>query len=113
MSNHTTDTLTDAAQDALNTACGTGVFTVSYDERNLKLSITAESQREVRLLADDELKGVNDWTGPAFTSSDLRSANELLGNYTPQSITAQTFKFGIVGLRRFHKVYIFCKSIVV
>ena len=43
VSNHTADTLTDAVQDALNTAFGTGVFTVSYEERKLKLSITAES----------------------------------------------------------------------
>ena len=33
------------------------------------------------------------------------SANELLGNYTAQSIAAQTFKFGIVDLRRSHNVY--------
>ena len=42
VSNHTTDTLTDAVQDALNTASGIGVSTVSYDEIKLKLSITAE-----------------------------------------------------------------------
>ena len=35
VSNHTSDTLTDAVQEALNTAFGTGVFSVSYDERNL------------------------------------------------------------------------------
>ena len=44
VSNHTTDTLTDAVQEALNTVFGTGVFSVSYDERKLKLAITAESQ---------------------------------------------------------------------
>ena len=44
VSNHTTDTLTDAVQEALNTAFGTGVFSVSYDERELKLSVTTESQ---------------------------------------------------------------------
>jgi hypothetical protein len=42
VSNHTTDTLTDAVQEALNTVFGTGVFSVSYDESKLKLSITAE-----------------------------------------------------------------------
>ena len=77
VSNHTIDTLTDAVQDALNTAFGIGVFTVSYDERKLKLSTTAESQSELNIFTDDELKGVNDWTGPAFNSSDLRSTNEL------------------------------------
>ena len=44
VSNHTTDTLTDAVQDALNTASGASVFTVTYDDRKLKLSITAEPQ---------------------------------------------------------------------
>ena len=43
VSSHTTDTLADAVQEALNTACGTGVFSVSSDEIKLKLSITAES----------------------------------------------------------------------
>ena len=47
VSNHTTDTLTNAVQEALNTAFGTGVFSVSYDEGKLKLSITAESQSEL------------------------------------------------------------------
>ena len=89
----------------MNTAFGTGVFTVSYDEGELKLSITAESQNELRLFTDDGLKGANDWTGPACNSSDLRSANELLGNYTALPMTAQAFKSGIVDLRRFHNVY--------
>ena len=57
VSNHTPDTLKDAVQEALNTACGIAVFTVSYDERKLKLSITAETQSELRLFTDDELKG--------------------------------------------------------
>ena len=106
VSNHTTDTLTDAAQEALNTAFGTGVFNVPYDERKLKLSITAESQSELKLFTDDELKGLNDWSGQAFNSNDLMSANEPLGNYTAQFQTAQTFKSGIVDLRRIHNVYI-------
>ena len=48
VSNHTPDSLTDAVQDALNTAFGASVFSVSYDPRKLKLSITAESQSEVK-----------------------------------------------------------------
>ena len=79
VSNHTPDTLTDAVQEALNTAFGTGAFSVSYDERRLKLSITAESQSELRLFTDDELTGSNDWSGPAFNSSDLMSANHFFG----------------------------------
>ena len=76
VSSHATDTLTYAVQEALNTPFGTGVFSVSYDSRKLKLSITAESQSEVKLFTDEELKGVNDWTGPALNSSDLRSTND-------------------------------------
>ena len=34
------------------------------------------------------------------------SANELLGNYTIQPLTAQTFESGVVDLRRIHNVYI-------
>ena len=106
VSNHTPDSLTDAVQDALNTAFGAGVFSVSYDPRKLKLTITAESQSEVKVFTDDELRGVNDWEGPAYNSSNLMSVNEVLGNYTTQIVTAQTFESGIVDLRRVHNVYI-------
>ena len=104
VSNHTTATLANAIQEALNTASGIGVFSVSYDSRKLKLSITAESQSELNIFTDNELKGINDWSGPAFNSNDLMSANEILGNYTSQSQTARTFKSGIVDLKRFHNV---------
>ena len=40
VNNQTTDTLTDAVQYALNIACGGGVFTVTYDSRKLKITIT-------------------------------------------------------------------------
>ena len=106
INNHTADTLTTAVQDALNTAFGGGVFTVTYDPRKLKITITAEPQSEVKLFTDDELKGVNDWQGPAYSSSNLMSANEILGNYTIQTLTSQAFESGIVDLRRIHNVYI-------
>ena len=47
ISNHTPDTLTDSVQEALNTAYGAGVFSVSYDSRKLKLPIRPEPQSEV------------------------------------------------------------------
>lgn len=106
INNHTPDTLTDAIQAALNTAFGAGVFTVSYDPRKLKVSIAAESQSEIKVFTDEELKGVNNWSGPSYNSSNLTSANEVLGNYTVQYSTAQTFESGIVDLRRVHNVYI-------
>ena len=55
VSNHTPDTLTDAVQGALNTTFGTGVFSVSYNSRQLKLYITAEAQRKFNLFTDEEL----------------------------------------------------------
>lgn len=106
VNNHTSDTLTDALQDALSTAFGGGVFTVSYDPRKLTISIQAESQSEIKLFTDDELKGVNDWSGPAYNPNDLMSANEILGNFTTQYTTSQTFQSGIVDLRRISNVYI-------
>ena len=106
VNNHTADTLTDAVQNALNTAFGGGVFTVTYDARKLKITITAESQSEVKLFTDDELKGANDWQGTAYDSNNLMSANEVLGNFTIQSYTASAFESGIIDLRRIHNVYI-------
>ena len=105
ISNHTPDTLTDAVQDALNTAYGTGVFSVSYDSRKLKLYIRPEPQSEVKVFTDEELIGVNDWSGATYNSSNLMSANEVVGNYTIQYFTT-TFESGIVDLRRIHNVYI-------
>ena len=106
INNHTPDTLTDAIQAALNTAFGAEVFTVSYDPRKLKISVAAESQSEIKVFTDEELKGANNWSGPSYNSSNLTSANEVLGNYTVQYSTAQTFESGIVDLRRIHNVYI-------
>ena len=111
VSNHTPDSLTDAVQDALNTAFGSSVCSVSYDPRKLKLSITAEPQSEVKVFTDDELRGVNDWEGASYNSSNLMSINEVLGNYTTQMLTAQTFESGIVDLIRVHNVYISSASL--
>ena len=79
---------------------------MSYDPRKLKLSITTETQSEINVFTDDELKGVNDWNGPSYSSSGLKSANEIIGNYSIQYETKQTFESGIVDLRRIHNVYI-------
>ena len=66
----------------------------------------AESQSEIKVFTYEELKGANNWSGPSYNSSNLTSANEVLGNYTVQYSTAQTFESGIVDLRRVHNVYI-------
>ena len=106
ISNHTPDTLTDAVQDALNTAYGAGVFSVSYDSRKLKRPIRPEPQGEVKVFTSEELIGVNDWGGGAYNSNNLMSANEVVGNYIIQWVTQNTFESGIVDLRRIHNVYI-------
>eukprot|EP00969_Alexandrium_andersonii_P321713 14214666-Alexandrium_andersonii.AAC.1 len=69
-------------QEAPNTAFGAGVFTVSFDSRALTISIEAEPQSEIKVFTGEELKGVNDWSGATYNSSDLMSANKLLGNVT-------------------------------
>ena len=106
INNHTADTLTDAIQNALNTAFGGGVFTVTFGDRQLKITITGETNTEIKLFTDEELKSANDWQGPAYDSNNLLSANEILGNFTIQSITSSSFESGIIDLRRIHNVYI-------
>ena len=106
ISNHTPDTLIEAVQNTLNTAYGTGVFDVLFDPRKLKLYIRAEPQSEVKVFTDEELIGVNDWSGAAYNTSNLMSANEVVGNYTIQPFTSNVFESGIVDLRRIHNVYI-------
>ena len=73
---------------------------------NLKITITPETQSEVKLFTDDELKGSNDWQGTAHDSNNLMSTNEVLGNFTIQSSAASAFESGIIDLRRIHNVYI-------
>ena len=93
--------------NGLNTSFGGGVFTVAYDPRKLKLTIAAaDAASEVKVFTDDELKGVNDWQGPAYSTSNLMTANEVLGNFTTQPATATSFESGIIDLRRIHNVYI-------
>ena len=81
-------------------------FTVTYDARELEITITPETQSEGKLFTDDELKGSNDWQGTAYDSNNLMSANEVLGNFTIQSYTASTFESGVLDLRRIHNIYI-------
>ena len=71
VNNHTAETLTEAMQNSLNTAFGGGMFTVTFDERKLKITIQADSQSEVKLFTDDELKASNDWQGADYDSKQF------------------------------------------
>ena len=85
VSNHTFDSLTESLQEGLDTVYGSNIFTVSYDAQKLTISVQAESQSEVKRFTDEELKCANDWSGPAYNSSNLQYANELLGSYITPS----------------------------
>ena len=98
-------------QNSLNTAFGGGVFTETFDERKLKITIQADSQSEVQLFADDELKASNDWQGADYDSNTLMSTNEVLGNFTTQSHTSSTFESGVIDLRRIHNIYIMSENL--
>ena len=66
------------------------MFTVTFGDRQLKITITGETNTEIKLFTDEELKSANDWQGPAYDSNNLLSANEILGNFTIQSITSSS-----------------------
>ena len=81
-------------------------FTVTIGDRQLNITITAETNTEVKLFTGEEFKSANDWQGPSYDSKEILSANELRGNLTIQSITSSSLESGIIGLRRIHNVYI-------
>ena len=111
VNNHTAETLTEAVHNSRNTAFWGGIFTVTFDERKLKITIQADSQSEVKLFTDDELKASNDWQGADYDSNNLMSANEVLGNFTTQSHTSSNFESGVIDLRRIHNIYIMSENL--
>ena len=66
----------------LDTNFGANAITVTFDSRKLSLTFTENSGITVKIFTDNELiTGVGGWTG-AINTSDLKSINELIGNYT-------------------------------
>ena len=105
--NHTISTLVEGIQSALNLSFGANNLTVTFDSRKLSLTISENTGKTVKLFTDQELQSANSggWTGTGFASGDLRSMNELVGNYTAKQ-PAASFETGIVDLRRYHNIYI-------
>ena len=102
--NHTFDSLKNALQSNLDAAFGSGVFTVTKNDRSGAITIAIETQSEVKVFTDAELQGSNDWSGASYDSSNLMSANEVLGVLTPQQGTS--VKTSLVDLRRYHNIYL-------
>ena len=104
--NHTISTLVEGIQSALNLSFGANTLTVTFDSRKLSLTISENTGKAVKLFTDQELQSVNSggWTG-TLASGDLRTINELVGNYTAKE-PAASFETGIVDLRRYHNIYI-------
>ena len=82
--NHTFDSLKNALQASLDAAFGSNVFTVTKNDRSGIITVTIEAQSDCKLFTDAELQGSNDWSGASYDSSNLMSANEVLGVLTPQ-----------------------------
>ena len=102
--NHTFDSLKNALQASLDAAFGSNVFTVTKNDRSGIITVTIASQYNCKIFTDAELKGTNDWSGSAYDSSNLMSANEVLGVLIPnQGISVKT---SLVDLRRYHNVYL-------
>ena len=102
--NHTFDSLKNALQASLDAAFGSNLFTVTKNDRSGIITVTIASQYNCKIFTDAELKGTNDWSGSAYDSSNLMSANEVLGVLIPnQGISVKT---SLVDLRRYHNVYL-------
>ena len=102
--NHTFDSLKNALQASLDAAFGSNVFTVTKNDRSGIITVTIEAQSDCKIFTDAELQGTNDWSGASYDSSNLMSANEVLGVLTPQ--IGVTVKTSLVDLRRYHNIYL-------
>ena len=102
--NHTFDSLKNALQSNLDAAFGSGVFTVTSNDRSGVITIAIATQSEIKVFTDAELQGSNGWSGASYDSSSLMSANEVLGVLTPHQGTSA--KTNLVDLRRYHKLYL-------
>ena len=100
--NQTFDSLKNSVQSSLDAAFGSGVFTVTKNDRSGIITVAIETQSEVKVFADAELQGSNNWSGASYDSSNLMSANEVLGVLTPQQGTS--VKTSLVDLRRYHNI---------
>ena len=72
------------------------------------INIYWNTGKEVKLFTDEALTQssiYNIWEGPTFNNRDLRSANEVIGNYITRT-PVTSFETGIVDLRRYHNIYI-------
>ena len=102
--NHTFDSLKNALQASLDAAFGSNVFTVTKNDRSGIITVTIEAQSDCKIFTDAELQGNIIWYGASYDSSNLMSANEVLGVLTPQ--IGVTVKTSLVDLRRYHNVYL-------
>ena len=106
--NHNISSLLEDIQAKLNAAYGQDTITVTFDSRKLSLTFTESTGKEVKLFTDEELTQssiYNIWDGPTFNNQQLRSANEVIGNYITRT-PVTSFETGIVDLRRYHNIYI-------
>ena len=101
--NHTFDSLKNALQASLDAAFGSNVFTVTKNDRSGIITVTIEAQSDCKIFTDAELQGNIIWYGASYDSSNLMSANEVLGVLTPQ--IGVSVKTSLVDLRRYHNVY--------
>ena len=101
--NHTFDSLKNALQASLDAAFGSNVFTVTKNDRSGIITVTIEAQSDCKIFTDAELQGNIIWYGASYDSSNLMSANEVLGVLTPQ--IGVTVKTSLVDLRRYHNIY--------
>ena len=102
--NHTFDSLKNALQASLDAAFGSNVFTVTKNDRSGIITVTIEAQSDCKIFTDAELQGNIIWYGASYDSSNLMSANEVLGVLTPQ--IGVSVKTSLVDLRRYHNVYL-------
>lgn len=102
--NHTFDSLKNALQASLDAAFGSNAFTVTKNDRSGIITVTIEAQSDGKIFTDAELQGNIIWYGASYDSINLMSANEVLGNVTPQ--IGVTVKTSLVDLQRYHNIYL-------
>lgn len=104
INNYTAQTLRNELSTKLNDAYG-NIFTITYNADLLTYTIDVNSVgKSFKIFTDDELKNTNNWSGDAYNTDNLLSANEIITNTVPYQGTV--VRTGLIDLRRYHNIYI-------
>ena len=101
---HTLDTLVESFDLAFAIAYESNVFTATKNSQLGTITIAGMGLNEISIFTDEELQTIDDWTGSAYDTLDLKSMNEMLNNMV--SNYGPSVSTGLIDLRRHFNLYL-------